>query len=162
MEQITIQKKKKKSKLEVYKEELERIAKRTELTARNVVEEARSRNSPLHEFFDWNNETAGEKFRLAQARFLINSIRVIITSPEGIEQEMAMYENVSIGQRGSGREYKPVYEIIDNEHLREQIVDKALNELIYWKDKHKTFSEFKSIIKEIDKTARRLNKNGKK
>jgi hypothetical protein len=43
-----------------------------------VVKAAQVKNHPLHEHFDWNNNTAGHNWRLQQARQLINSVKVVI------------------------------------------------------------------------------------
>lgn len=48
------------------------------LTPQAVVDAARRRSHPLHDYFEWNNEVAGEKYRLEQARALIRSVRVVI------------------------------------------------------------------------------------
>lgn len=45
----------------------------------NVVEEARDENSPLHEFFEWEDTIAAEKYRLSQARTLIRSVKISVT-----------------------------------------------------------------------------------
>lgn len=43
----------------------------------DVVEAARDKKHPLHSRFDWNDKIAGHKWRLQQARQLINSVRVV-------------------------------------------------------------------------------------
>lgn len=44
-----------------------------------IVTEARSEDSVLHPYFEWDDEKAAEQHRLAQARTLANNIRVIRT-----------------------------------------------------------------------------------
>lgn len=46
------------------------------LTAPAVVDLARSPNSPLHDFFEWDDTVAAELHRQAQARTLIRSIKI--------------------------------------------------------------------------------------
>lgn len=46
------------------------------ITPRAVVDDARNSDSPLHECFDWNDEIAGDKWRLVQARRLIRSVTI--------------------------------------------------------------------------------------
>lgn len=48
------------------------------LTPTAVLDDARSPNSPLHDYFEWNDDVAAEKYRLDQARRLIRSVRVEI------------------------------------------------------------------------------------
>lgn len=52
------------------------------LTARDVVDEARSKKSPLHKAFEWDNEVAAEQFRLEQARSMIRSIQIVTVKNE--------------------------------------------------------------------------------
>jgi len=40
----------------------------------DLIQEARKRNSPLHRFFEWDNDKAAEKWRQAQARKMLYSV----------------------------------------------------------------------------------------
>ena len=44
-----------------------------------VVEVARDPNHVLHKHFDWDNTSAGDKYRLQQARALITSYKITVT-----------------------------------------------------------------------------------
>lgn len=59
--------------------ELEKIRTKNggKLITKEVVNEARATNSPLHPVFEWDNEKASEEYRLIQARKLIRSIHII-------------------------------------------------------------------------------------
>lgn len=76
-------KEKSKVKAEV-RAELMRLAKAEDgiggLRSSDVVEAARSKDSPLHGEFEWNNSKAGHEFRLIQARTLI---RAAVTTAMG-------------------------------------------------------------------------------
>lgn len=50
------------------------------LTPDLVVADARAKSSPLHSFFEWDNKAAAEGYRRDQARRLIASVRVEITT----------------------------------------------------------------------------------
>jgi hypothetical protein len=47
------------------------------LTAEMVVQAARDPSSPLHDFFTWDDAAAAAAHRIAQARALIRSVRVV-------------------------------------------------------------------------------------
>lgn len=49
----------------------------TALTPKAVVEEARPEDAPLHPAFEWDNDTAAEKYREHQATNLIRRVRVV-------------------------------------------------------------------------------------
>jgi hypothetical protein len=52
------------------------------LTAENVVNAARAKENPLHKAFEWNDNTAAEKYRLQQANQLIRCVVIIEQNEE--------------------------------------------------------------------------------
>jgi hypothetical protein len=75
-------------------EELEQIKAKSTLTPENVVERAKDKKSILHQYFDWDNTEAAEKWRLSQARNITNHIMEIIVV-RGEEIEEKAYFNVT-------------------------------------------------------------------
>jgi len=61
--------------------ELQRMSKTNggKITPEELVQAARDENSPLHHFFEWDDDKAAEKYRLMQARTLIRSCRLNVT-----------------------------------------------------------------------------------
>lgn len=67
------------TKKQVIASELQAIASQTnELIPEQVIEAARNPNSALHDWFEWDDSAAASAYRLAQARWLIKSINVVI------------------------------------------------------------------------------------
>lgn len=58
---------------------LRRLTRTGDLSPEHVVEEARSGDSPLHEFFEWDDTKAAHAHRLQQARTLIRSVKIEVT-----------------------------------------------------------------------------------
>lgn len=129
------------------------------VSAESVLNKARNRNSALHDFFEWDDTTAGEQWRLQQARILINEVKITVG-----DEIISRYENVSIKTMDGSNEriYKPLIEILSNEDYRKQIVLRALNHQKYWADQYKQYSELKPIISSIKKTGMALNKKWQK
>lgn len=50
------------------------------LTPDLVVQDAEQSDSPLHELFEWDDGIAGHRYRIEQARQVITSVRVVITT----------------------------------------------------------------------------------
>lgn len=142
---------------EILKEIL-RIKGKTGLTAESIVMEAKKKNNPLHNFFEWDDDTAGEKWRLQQARVLINEVKIIIE-----DKEYYAFENVriSIGDVDGNREYVSRDEILTNEDLRQQIIEKALNYLKYWKQQYENYIEFKVVVNAIKETESKIKSKKK-
>jgi len=61
---------------EVIGPHIETLAEEGDASERRLVDVAQSSNSPLHRFFDWNDESAADRFRLHQAGTMLRSIRV--------------------------------------------------------------------------------------
>jgi hypothetical protein len=106
--------------------ELARIqAEHGNLTPEMIVEEARSRTSPLHHLFEWDNRVAGEKYRLGQARVLVRIVREEI----GEDDDGApIYFRAYVAARRVNREeagYLPTREVLMSP-ISEAILAKAL------------------------------------
>jgi len=114
------------------------------LTADSLLKKASKKSSSLYEFFDWDNSSAGEKWRLQQARVLINEIKIIVD-----DKEMYAFENVNVSiieKESSSREYKSIVEIINNANYRQQLIQRALFEATYWKNRHSELTELNPIF----------------
>lgn len=53
---------------------------RGQVTADRVVEDARSKSSPLHELFEWDKAKAAAAHWIQQAREIIGAVRVVVTN----------------------------------------------------------------------------------
>ena len=126
------------------------------LTAENLLRKASKKSSSLYEFFDWDNSSAGEKWRLGQARNLINEIKIVVE-----DKELYAFESINIvikdtevpnnkPSKFGTREYKTIIEIMDNEDYRNQLIHRALAEATYWKDRHKELVELSPIFISIE------------
>lgn len=113
--------------VQVYGQELENIKKRRKtLTAKVIVEEAKTIDNPLHDYFDWNNNVAGEKWRLQQARNLIgNIVETVIV--EGKATLQRSFFNVS--DRANEAVYVTIAEVKSNNNYRLKILSDIINHL---------------------------------
>lgn len=142
---------------QIYGECLEKIAeKKGVITPPDVVEEAKSKTSPLHDHFEWDNEAAAEKYRLHQARHLINSIIVVVETPEETIEERAFF-NVRIKRETEEPEeaeieqaYVPVSVVLKEKPLRDQILDQALREIDHWEKRYNNIRELSPIFDAVD------------
>jgi hypothetical protein len=101
---------------------------RGKLTADVVVEEAKATKHPLHEFFDWNDRQAAQKYRLEQARHLMRSVYVII---EEVHSD-PIRAVVAFEQDDDLCDYVPIVEALSNAQQRQQLLDDARDELKSW------------------------------
>lgn len=136
--------------------EILKIKKEEGLTAEQIITAAKHKKSQLHNLFDWDDNKAGDKWRLHQARILINEVKIIV----GVKEYYA-FENVSVevkNKEHSKREYMTRSEIISNVALRQQVVKKAYEHLLYWKGQYQQYSEFEPIFEGIEEVGRNIEK----
>lgn len=148
---------------QIYGEELIKISNSIGLTPENVIEQAKSKSNPLHDYFEWDNSLASEKWRKQQARFLINEISWVIEKQDYKTKEVTFkitpaFESVNvINESGeSNKEYKPIYEIMNQEDLRRQVLSNAIREIDFWQNKYRELRELTPIFNVINKTKKKF------
>lgn len=145
-------------------ERLEQLKKSAKgfLTPDAVVEDARSRASPLHSAFEWNDDEAAQQFRLQVARTLINSIRVVVileNNGQEVEERQIAYVHVRPGEEDNS---DPAYVSVDTlkvrDDFREQVLEEALAYLKGFRNRYREISELSGVMREIDKALERVEK----
>jgi hypothetical protein len=121
--------------------ELERIraAHDDKLSPRDIVDESRPAKAVLHGFFEWNDKTAGEEYRVQQARRLSRSV-YIITPAQGDEpaREGPAYFHIEPNN------YQPAEVVIQQADLFEQ----ALQAL------HRQVASAERAVRELEQAAK--------
>lgn len=136
------------------REEMVRIA-QTEgtLTPISVVEHARSPESPLHRYFEWDDTAAAENFRLLQAGFLIRRVRVTIT-PANDAPPVTVRAFVSLdSDRRLGNGYRQTVEVMADPAMASELLAGAMAELGAFRKKYARLSELSGVMREIDRLA---------
>lgn len=150
-----------KRKAQIYGQCLEEIERKNGcISPRAVVNRAREKSSPLHSYFDWNDTRAAEKYRLVQARGLINHLTVVINYDTGAVQKA--FFNVSSGfKENKSFAYVNIERALTNKEYRRQVLQNAMAEILYWKTKYQEYSEFKGIVGAINKAEKRFGRKKK-
>lgn len=129
--------------------EILKIEAQVGLTPENLVAIASANNNPLHDLFEWDDNVAGIKYRLYQARLLINDVKVIVDSQEYFAFEnvqIACMEGANESQPQTQRIYKPIMEILSSVKLRQQIIQAALRQHEYWEKQNMKYKELAPVI----------------
>ena len=109
------------------------------VTSRKIVKEAKSKKSSLHDYFEWDDDEASDKFRLQQARKLVESIvEVVIVAGENVPQRSFF----SVYVPDKGRVYVTLKDAMDKEDYRKQLLDKAITSLENLTRTMKMFREY--------------------
>jgi hypothetical protein len=141
-------------------QELNRIREQNRglLKAPDVVESARAKSSPLHSYFEWDNNIAGDKYRLAQARELI---RVSVTMLEPVDggKTLVVREFRSLlSDRVAGNGYRTLVSIMSDRSLREQLLAEAYADMERFQERYAQLKE----LSEVFKAMRSAGKRGRK
>lgn len=139
-------------KAQKYGEYLAKIEKKEGvLTPAKVVNKAKSERSVIHDYFEWDDSIAGEKYRIHQARNLMNHIEVeIIDNGDEEVKTIKMFHNIQIVEESKDRGYLSLSSIVNSIDYREQVIDRALTELIGWKKRHQQYSELEPVFAAIE------------
>lgn len=113
-----------------------------EITPQNVVDLARNEDSKLHNDFEWDNEIAGEKYRLSQAREMI---QLLAFEPKKTHEPTRVYQ-ISTEKTV----YKPVEMILKNEDEYQNLLKRALAELESFKKRYSTLVELEQVFRAIE------------
>lgn len=99
------------------------------LKAEAVVDTARHPDHPLHKFFEWEDSTAAEQWRLMQARQLIR--KVLVIGPNGDDEGATIPKYVSLqkDRNKPGGGYRQTKEVINSKELMEQLEETAKKDL---------------------------------
>ena len=134
--------------------ELDRIQQLNDgmLTPNIVVEMSRDRASPLHPCFEWNDKRASGKYRLWQARYLINHIEQVWQYEGG--EPIIIRAFTSIVTTG-GRGYFRTDVLVKDKDTARIVLENAWAEFHGLKRKYNHLKQFSGIFREMEKLARK-------
>lgn len=113
-----------------------------QITPKAILDFARDENSELHKCFEWDNDSAAEKYRTIQAG---NVIRMLYIVPKNADAPP-----VRVLSRTSDTVYQPTRTFVKNQNEYEDLLKRALSELDSFRLKYKTLSELEQVFEQID------------
>ena len=122
--------------------------------AKDIVDMARDETKESHKLFEWNDEIAGEKYRIYQARHTMHDLQIVEIGlnkekkPEKIGVPMRMCYSLE-GETG----YVPTPIIVKDEDLHKKLLMTAKSELNAFMIKYETLTELAPVfeaIRELD------------
>lgn len=123
------------------------MEKKTALQPQDVVEAAKPKASPLHDYFEWDDAKAAVLHRNEQAKELMRFVHVPSTVKVGTLETIRVFHSV---QTPEGPRYISLQTVMNNDDYKEQVVLEAYRELLIWKQKYAQYSEFLSIFVAIE------------
>ena len=123
----------------------EGLEKEGKLTGEQLVEVSRPEDAPLHKEFDWDDAVAGEKWRVHQARQIINSL--IVIAPE-TNTEVRKFYNIQMSK--DDRKYESIEAVMQRVEKRDILLRSAMRELSALRKKYAALSELAKVFDAID------------
>lgn len=118
------------------------------VTPELVVVAAEPEESPIHAEFDWNDSTAGPKYRLVQAGELIRSCKTTITTTAGTEREIRQF--VSVRAPSEPSNYEPIT-AVENPLTRRLILSQMQREIDALVRRYSYLEEFWDALGGLEK-----------
>jgi len=125
-------------------EELERISSaRGELTPESVLAESQREASVLHGCFEWDNDSAAEKYRIHQARTIIQNLTVTVVNDRETSVPVRAFVQIQAG-------YMPVCDVVLSADYSNEMLNNALRELESFKTKYSALAKLQAVFASID------------
>lgn len=118
-----------------------------------VVENARNKSSPLHEYFDWNDTIAAGKWRISQAGMLLRWVQIELIKDK---PSRAFVNITDVDTRQNV--YLSIEKALGEPELRKQLLNDSLRELDCWERKYQTLKELSLIFSAVKKVKRKFKK----
>ena len=129
-------------------EEIQEIGE--EVKPEQVLEKARNKKSELHKCFDWDDSSAAEKYRMYQARNVLNHLIVIKRDTEDEESEPVQFRVMLKNDRSESSGYKQTIVMVRDEDEYKKMLELAYAELHAFKQKYSCLSELSEILSLIE------------
>lgn len=129
-------------------EEIQEIG--DEVKPEQVLERAKDKKSELHKCFEWDNSIAAEKYRVFQARQVINHLIVVKREVDDEEKEPVQFRVMMKNDRSEMSGYKQTIVMVKDEDEYRKLLEQAYAELHAFKKKYQCLSELSEILALID------------
>ena len=129
---------------------LERIERRDgKISAKSFLDESRNQDSETHSMFEWNDEIAAEKYRLAQSGKIIRQLEITV---EYDDEEIATPAFVNIESTDNVNTCAAFVNVsiaMSDKTMKQQVIKNALKELRAFERKYSRITEFSRLFDEI-------------
>lgn len=115
----------------------------TSITPEELLEKARKKRTELHKCFEWDDSVAAERYRLQQARQII---QLLVITPKYEDDEPVRVYQIS----SEKNVYQPTRLIIQQPDEYAQLLRRAKGELFAIEKRYKMLSELEAVFAAID------------
>ena len=117
-----------------------------------VAEVGKSKRHVLRKFFEWDDGTAGQEYRLTQARDLLRAVHVVYEDAPKIKTRR--YEvTTEPREKGEGKSrklYRTIDDVLKDPDSRAELLKRALGELVSFQRRFRGIQELAVVFRSID------------
>ena len=131
-------------------QELNSLAENGLIRPHDIVAFAKDPKTALHRHFDWDNNIAGQKHRLHQARILVAQYRLVDNRGQATPVRALVSLKLDRYRREGGG-YRTMQDVMADDNLKQNLLDDCLDELERTEEKYHSITELASVWREISK-----------
>ena len=126
------------------------------LTPKTLVDVSRPENAPLHREFEWNNDTAAEKYREEQAKKIIRNVVIVEVEEKQNEKNNIVRIVDKPMDRGfvstgeNNHQYVSLATALSNNTWRDNLLESAKRDMRSFTVKYGRLQELARIIDDIN------------
>ena len=120
-----------------------------------LLADAKSKTSPIHKAFDWNDASAAYAFRLAQARQFLNHLVAVVTTDDGKSREVRAFVNLIDDDEQQG--YIDVNVVLGNADLRGQWINVFHRRITALRREFADVKELAGVFEAIDQSLKDMD-----
>jgi hypothetical protein len=124
------------------------------IAAEDVVEFARNKRTALHSRFTWDNDVAAQRYRIIQARVLIQELDITIER-DGKQITHRAVVSLLPDRLQPGGGYRFLEDVLSDPEKRQQYLETALSELEALQRKYKSVKELAPVFDAVERIRRR-------
>lgn len=123
----------------------EDLEKTVGLTPETLLNANKAEDAPLHNEFEWDDTEAAHKYRLGQARHII---QCLVTVPEGQREEAIPVRAFVVTEEVA--KYEHINAVLKSENKYDIMLRQAMNELQAFKRKYAALKELAPLFETIN------------
>ena len=129
------------------------------LSPHDVVEDARPPDSPLHPAFEWDDQRAAERYRVHQARTLLQRL-VVVREDGGEVQAVVSLHRARDDWGWTHREasYTSIEVISQDADLTDELLDQAAGDIEAFVARYERFRDFLGVVRRAEAIGRDLRR----
>lgn len=132
-------------------------------TDADVVEAAKVKRHTLHKLFEWDDSKAAHAHRLAQARAVLRSLRVVYVGSDS-KADARAYEVIERKKPTPERPARTLYssheEAVRDPASREHLLAEAVKQLMAWRRRFRHLNELDRVLEVVDAELERIVLDG--